>query len=317
MDVREDEYIQVSPDCVACIEKWKYKDVKNPSREIKLTSSEHRALAYIISLDGRVAEYDKILDVVGSEASTRNTVNKLISGIKKKIPGVYISRQWGIGYQWNKPEENGTEAAREPEKEPPESEGEKLPSDSFKSKKPIQRVRQIRQILVEKKRMSQNAIYLEKMIDQLMATGSLEDAEKSFGDIKNAINAIVRDLRKAAQVENLDNKQFSDFVGRTLDEFEELIRIADNRLQMRADDSLSDRKRALIDVMRSYIIVRFLEVVIDYDSFLLSQASTQIKKEASKIKEDIKIKEDRLAEAVIDLEDKENEMTNVYGGNTI
>ncbi len=172
----------------------------------------------------------------------------------------------------------------------------------------------------EKKR-SQNAIYIEEMIDKLVEADEDEDTRDIYDQIKERIDGVVRGLMDAALIEKLNYRELVKFMSGVQEEIAQLIPHAESKVNVHRNDPIRDLKLERIAALRIYIIIRFLELCMSYGSLLLSQASDQIEKESSKIREDIMLKKELIDKMAKELTDKENEfesiMINVYGGNTV
>lgn len=179
---------------------------------------------------------------------------------------------------------------------------------------------QINLFFAEKKK-SQNAIYIEEMIDKLVEADEDEDTGYIYDRIKGRIDVVVEGLMKSALIENLNYRELDKFMSGVQEEIAQLIPHAESKVNAHKNDPICDLKLDMIAALRIYIIIRFLQLGMSYGSLLLSQASDQIEKESSKIREDIMLKKELIDKKWAELTDNENEiesiMINKYGGNTV
>lgn len=315
MTIGDEEYILVSPSCKACIKKMEYKDINDPSKDITLTAPQHKTLAYIIQLDGEPATYDNILIEIGSSDSANNYVNKIVSAIGKKIPGVFILPIRSVGYKWNPPTED--------HKRKETCTGQRtIGSENTKSNNVrLKRFSLQNNLFTNEKKKSPDIIYIEELLDQIVVANQDDNYEEIIELIKVKIDSIVKDWMGTAKIENMDIITMAETTKRAQEEVEQIIRITDNRIRLREKDEFDVMKRNMIDALQIYLLIRFCQLASSYGSFLLDQALFQIEKEASKIKEVIAFKNIQIDKLAVLLEQKENEieqaMIKIYGGNII
>lgn len=315
MTIGDEEYILVSPSCKACIKKMEYKDINDPSKDITLTAPQHDTLAYIIRLDGVPATYDSILIEVGSSDSDINYANKIVTEIRKKIPGVYIRTIRSVGYKWNPPVEeckkNETGMVNSI------SDGKKIKSGNVK----LKRFSLQNNLFSSEKKKSPDIIYIEELLEQVVGANQNDNYEEIIELVKMKIDSIVKDWMEIGKIEDMDIATMEETTKKAQEEVEQLIRITDIRIRLREHDEFDSMKRSMLDALQIYLLIRFCQLVSSYGSFLLEQASTQIEKEASKIKEVIAFKNVQIDNLADLLEQKENEieeaMIKIYGGNVI
>ena len=198
MTIADEEYILVSPSCKACIKKMEYKDINDPSKDITLTAPQHKTLAYIIRLDGEPATYDKILVEIGSNDSTNNYVNKLVSAIGKKIPGVYILPIRSVGYKWNPPVEECKQ--KETSTEHINGDGKSIKTSNVR----LKRFSLQNNLFNYEKKKSPDIIYIEELLDQIVVANQEDNYEEIIELIKVKIDSIVKDWMGTAKIENMD-----------------------------------------------------------------------------------------------------------------
>lgn len=316
MAIGDEEFIFVSPSCKACIKKMEYKDINDPSKDITLTAPQHKTLAYIIRLNGEPATYDNILIEVGRGEGTNNYVNKIVSEIGKRIPGVYILPIRSVGYKWNPPNEDERKEIK-PCTEYSVNEGVKKKSGTVK----LKRFSLQNNLFDHEKKKSSDIIYIEELLGQIVVANQNDNYEEIIELIKVKIDSIVKDWMGTGKIENMDIATMEETTKKAQEEVEQIIRITDNRIRLREKDEFDIMKRNMIDALQIYLLIRFCQLISSYGSFLLDQALIQIEKEASKIKEVIAFKNVQIDKLAVLLEQKENEieqaMIKIYGGNII
>lgn len=180
-------------------------------------------------------------------------------------------------------------------------------------------------IIFGEKKKSQNAIYIEEMFEKLINADVDDDTSDIYDRIKSRVDVVVEGVMNAALVEGFNYSELDRFMSNIQEEILQLIPEAENKLNVRKHDPIIELKHNMIAALRIYIIIRFLQLCMSYGALLLSQASDQIEKESSKIKEDFELKKNAIYDSgdswAKQLEDKENDieaiMVNVYGGNIV
>lgn len=177
-------------------------------------------------------------------------------------------------------------------------------------------------LFLTKKKKSQNAIYIEELLDKLVSANEGDDTGYIYNRIKGRIDVVVGGVMKSALSEELSYKELDSFMSGIQEDIAGLFPEAESKVNARKNDPISELKNDAIAALRIYIIIRFLQLCISYGSILLSEASNQIEKESGKIKEDIELKKQEILDKwAAELEDKENDIeaviVNIYGGNTV
>lgn len=177
-------------------------------------------------------------------------------------------------------------------------------------------------LLFGEKKKSQNAIYIEEMLDKLVNADIDDDTGDIYDQIRSRVKVVVEGAMNAVRMASYDFNDCEKYMGNAQEELLQLIPEAEHKVNVRIQDPLCELKNNMIAALRIYIILQFLQLWMSYGSILLSQASNQIEKESSKIKEDFELKKRALYDSwAKQLEDKENDieaiMINVYGGNIV
>lgn len=177
-------------------------------------------------------------------------------------------------------------------------------------------------LIFGEKKKSQNAIYIEEMIDKLINADVDDDTSDIYDRIKSRVDVVVEGVMNAALAEGFNYSELDRFMSSIQEEILQLIPEAEHKVNVRKQDPIMELKHNMIAALRIYIIIRFLQLCMSYGALLLSQASDQIEKESSKIKEDFELKKSAIYDSwAKQLEDKENDieaiMVNVYGGNIV
>lgn len=171
------------------------------------------------------------------------------------------------------------------------------------------------------KKKSQSELYIEEMLEKLIEASEDDDIEDIYERVNRRVEEVIDGFWQRAVLESMNYRQFNRYVRDCQDEIAKLLPRAENRIKTNKNDDLESQKIGMIDVLRIHIIMLFLHLSLQYEYILLVQASDQIQKEASIIREDIKKKE-RLLEDMRDddLVKAENELEAImkeYGGNTV
>lgn len=177
-------------------------------------------------------------------------------------------------------------------------------------------------LIFGEKKKSQNAIYIEEMLDKLINADVDDDISDIYDRIKSRVDVVVEGVMNAALAEGFNYSELDRFMSSIQEEILQLIPEAEHKVNVRKQDPIIELKHNMIAALRIYIIIRFLQLCMSYGALLLSQASDQIEKESSKIKEDFELKKSAIYNSwAKQLEDKENDieaiMVNVYGGNIV